>query len=35
LTRRFYTTLNYAHEATIRDYYKDGEDKIVFWKRLI
>ncbi len=35
LTRKFYTSLHYRHEATIRGFYKEGEDKIVFWKKLI
>ncbi len=34
LTRKFYQKLGYAHEATIRDFWKEGEDKIVFWKKL-
>ena len=34
LTRKFYTILNYTHEATIRDFYQNGEDKIIFWKKL-
>ena len=34
LTRQFYRQCNYHQEATIRDFYQEGEDKIVFWKKL-
>lgn len=34
LTRKFYTKLGYRQEATIRDFWNDGEDKIIFWKKL-
>lgn len=33
-TRSFYTQLGYSREAVIRDFYRAGEDKVVFWKRL-
>jgi ribosomal protein S18 acetylase RimI-like enzyme len=33
-TRNFYAKLNYTKEATIRDFYKEGEHKIIFWKKL-
>jgi ribosomal protein S18 acetylase RimI-like enzyme len=34
-TRRFYEKLNYNQEAVIRDFWKEGDDKVVFWKKLI
>ncbi len=33
-TREFYRKNNYEEEARIRDYYEQGDDKIVFRKRL-
>ncbi len=33
-TRTFYRCCGYAEEARIRDFYLDGEDKVVFRKRL-
>lgn len=33
--RRFYRSLGYAQEARIRDFYADGEDKVVFRKVLV
>ncbi len=33
-TRAFYRSLGYEEEARIRDYYKTGEDKVTFRKRL-
>jgi ribosomal protein S18 acetylase RimI-like enzyme len=32
--RNFYKTIGYTHTATIKDFWSDGEDKIVFWKKL-
>ncbi len=34
LTRKFYHKCNYHQEAIIRDFYQEGEDKVVFWKKL-
>jgi ribosomal protein S18 acetylase RimI-like enzyme len=33
-TRSFYDQLGYGREAVIREFYAEGEDKIVFWKHL-
>jgi len=33
-TRRFYLKNGYDREAVLRDYYRDGDDKVVFRKRL-
>lgn len=33
-TRRFYRNCGYLEEARIRDYYDNGDDKVVFRKRL-
>ena len=33
-TRGFYDMLDYQREARIRDYYSDGDDKVIFRKRL-
>lgn len=33
-TRRFYQRNGYDREAVLRDYYRDGDDKVVFRKRL-
>ncbi len=34
LTRQFYLKLGYTHEATIREFWNTGEDKVIFWKKL-
>jgi GNAT superfamily N-acetyltransferase len=33
-TRKFYKKCSYNREAVIRDFYQEGEDKVVFWKKL-
>ena len=33
-TRRFYRQRGYVEEARIREFYAEGEDKIVYWKSL-
>lgn len=33
-TRKFYDKLGYTREARIRDFYSEGEDKVVFFKKL-
>lgn len=35
LTRKFYHQCDYHQEAVIRDFYQEGEDKVVFWKKLL
>ncbi len=32
--RNFYKKIGYTQEAVIRDFWKEGEDKIVFWQKL-
>ena len=32
--RNFYKKIGYTRAAVIKDFWKDGEDKIVFWKKL-
>jgi ribosomal protein S18 acetylase RimI-like enzyme len=32
--RNLYNKIGYHQEAIIRDFWNDGEDKIVFWKRI-
>ena len=34
LTRKFYEQLGYLKEAVIRDFWAEGVDKVVFWKKL-
>jgi len=35
LTRSFYLKAGYSKVATIKDFWKDGEDKVTFYKRLL
>lgn len=35
LTRSFYLKAGYTNVATIKDFWKDGEDKVTFYKRLL
>ena len=34
LTRRLYDQLGYTKEAIIRDFWGEGEDKVIYWKKL-
>ena len=34
LTRKFYNKLNYKEVARVPDYYGEGDDKVIFWKKL-
>ena len=34
MTRKFYQKLKYHQEAVIRDFWKEGDDKVTFWKKL-
>ena len=33
-TRRFYAQRGYTREAVIRDYWAEGDDKVIYWKSL-
>ncbi len=32
-SRRFYEKLGYQQEAVIRDFWKEGDDKVTYWKK--
>ena len=32
-TREFYLKIGYTKEAVIRDFWKEGDDKVIFWKK--
>lgn len=34
LTRNFYSKMKYHQQAVIPEFYQEGEDKVVFWKKL-
>ena len=34
LTREFYKKKNYTQEAVLREFWSEGEDKVIFWKKL-
>ena len=34
LTRAFYEKLDYRKEAVIRDFWNEGDDKVIYWKKL-
>ncbi len=35
MTREFYIKCNYVQQAVIPEFYEKGDDKIVFWKKLV